>query len=179
MRTTGWTAGVLGALVLAAAGTDAQAQTRNLPVPWYRQVNNYFCGPTSAQMIIKYVSGRYYSQWTVNSVVHANPWSGSSCYQIASGIRHFSGQPYTTVSGFNRSRVVGNINRNKPVEINFKTRYLAYTGYRNFMHHSVIRGYTSGGFYINDTAWGANRWASTTQVSNAVRYHYNLYIVRY
>ena len=179
MRMTRWTAGMAGVLVLAAAGSDAQAQSRNLPMAWYRQVNNYYCGTATAQQVIRYVSGRYYSQYTVNRIVGANPWSGSSCYNIARGIRYYSGQPYTTVSGFSRARVIRNINANKPVPINFKTRYLAYTGYQNYMHHSPIRGYTSGGFYINDTAWGANRWASTTQVSNAVRYHYNLYIVRY
>ncbi len=159
--------------------TTTSSGLTNLNMAHYYQVNNYFCGPTTAQMVIRHVSGRYLSQYTVNGVVRANSWSGSSAYQVASGIRYFSGQSYNVVSGFSPSRVITNIRNNKPVPINFKTRYLAYTGYRDFMHHSPIKGYTSGGFYIHDSAWGPNKWASTTQVSNAVRYHYNLYIVRY
>ena len=159
--------------------TKTSSGLTNLNMAHYYQVNNYFCGTTAAQMVIRHISGRYLSQWTVNSVVHANAWSGSSVYDIAHGIRYFTGQSYTAVSGFSPSRVINNIRNNKPVPINFKTRYLAYTGYRDFMHHSPIKGYTSGGFYIHDTAWGPNKWASTTQVSNAVRYHYNLYVVRY
>ncbi len=165
--------------VTTTTTTTTSGVLTNLNMIHYRQVTGYFCGPTTAQMTIRHVSGRYYSQWTVNSVVHANPSGGSSAYDVSRGIRYYSGQAYVTVSGFSRARVITNINRNKPVPINFKTRYLAYTNYGNYMHHSPIKGYTSGGFYIHDSAWGPNRWASTTQVTNAVRYHYNLYSVRY
>ena len=163
----------------SSSGSTSSGTLTNLNMAHFFQVTGYFCGPATAQMVIRHISGRYLSQWTVNSVVRANSWSGSSAYQVAGGIRYFSGQSYTVLSGFSRSRVISNINRNKPVPINFKTRYLAYTGYRNFMHHSPIKGYTSGGFYIHDSAFGANRWASTSQVYNAVNYHYRLYSVRY
>ncbi len=172
---TGW----VYSSYLTKTTTTTSSTLTNLSMAHYYQVNGYFCGPTTAQMTIRHVSGRYYSQWTINGVVHASPSGGSSAYDVSRGIRYYSGQTYTTISGFSRTRVIGNINRNKPVPINFKTRYLAYTGYRDYRHHSPIKGYTSGGFYIHDTAWGPNKWASTTQVSNAVRYHYNLYSVRY
>ncbi len=187
---TGWISGMYVTRVNLSGGSSSGSTTTtnppttttgssNLNMSHYFQVNNYFCGPTTAQMIIQYVSGRYYSQYTVNNVVGATSWAGSSAYQVSSGIRAYSGQPYTTVYGFSASRSRSNISQNKPVHFNFKTRYLAYTGYKDFMHHSVLKGYTSGGFYIHDTAWGPNKWASTTEVTNAVVYHHNLYSVRY
>ena len=179
MRTVGLTTWISGLLTLAVAGLDAQAQSRSLPMIWYRQVTGFYCGPATGQMTIRYVSGRYISQYTLARTMGTTSWSGTSAYNIGRAIRIYTGQPYTTVYGFSRARVIRNINANKPVPINFKTRYLAYAGYRDYMHHSPIKGYTSGGFYIHDSAFGPNRWASTTQVTNAVRYHHNLYIVRY
>ena len=188
---TGWISGSYVTRVALSGGSTSTTTTNpptttttttgssNLNVAHYYQVNNYFCGPATSQIIIQYVSGRYYSQYTVNNVVGANSSVGSSAYQVSSGIRAYSGQTYTTISGFSVSRSQSNIRQNKPVHFNFKTRYLAYTGYRDFMHHSVLKGYTSTGFYIHDTAWGPNKWGSYTEVSNAVRYHHDLYSVRY
>ena len=163
-----------------APAPPSSSGSKTLNMEYYSQVTGYFCGPATAQNIIRYISGRYYSQWTVNSVVGANSSVGSSAYAIANGIRYFSGQPYTVInSGFSRSRVINNINQNKPVGININTKYLAYVGYRQFFHHTPLKGYTSGGYYINDVGFGPNKWASSSEVYNAVTYHNNLYIVRY
>lgn len=159
--------------------TPHATTAKSLNITWYRQVTNYYCGPTTAQMVIRYLSGRYIYQSTLASFMGTTSWAGSSAANVSRGVRYYTGQSYTTVSGFSRTRVVANINRNIPVHINFNCRYLAYTGYRNVRHHSPIKGYTSGGYYIHDSAWGPDRWASSTQTYNAVRYHYNLYSVRY
>lgn len=157
----------------------ATISTRNLSVIWYRQVNGYYCGPTTGQMILRYLTGRYYSQYTLAATMRTSSYSGTSAANVSYGIRAYGGWGYYTRTGFSRTRVVANINRNVPVHINFKTRYLAYAGYRSTLHHSPIKGYTAGGYYIHDTAWGPDRWASSTEVYNAVVNHYNLFSTRY
>jgi uncharacterized protein YraI len=151
----------------------------NLSMDFYRQVTNYFCGPATSQMVIKYVSGSLVSQYTIASYSGTSPSYGTSAAAVASAIRNYSGDGYTVVNGFNRDRAISNIQRNRPVPINFQCRYLAYWGYSSAMHHSPIKGYTSGGFYIHDAWIGANCWASSTEVWNAVNYHYGLFSVRY
>ena len=143
------------------------------------QVTNYFCGPATGQMVIQYVTGTQYSQYTLASYMGTSPDSGTSAQAVASGIRRYSNEPYTTIRGFNRTRVITNINRNRPVPINFNCRYLAYRGYQYGLHHSPIKGYTSGGYYIHDSSSGPNKWATSTEVYNAVHYHYDLFGVRY
>ncbi len=189
---TAWISGMYASRVALSGSTTTTATTTtssststssggssNLNMTWYRQVTNYFCGPTTSQMVIKYVSGRYYDQWTIARYEGTSSSSGTSAYNVCKGINRYASAGYVVAHTFNRSRAVNNIQRNKPVPINFKTRYLAYTRYYNAMHHSPIKGFTSGGFYVHDSAWGANRWASTTEITNAVNYHYGLYLVRY
>lgn len=151
----------------------------NLSMTFHRQVTNYFCGPATAQMVIQHVSGSLVSQYTIASYARTSPNTGTSLYNVAASIRHYSGHAYAVLNGFNRDRAVSNIQRNRPVPINIQCRYLAYWGYRSAMHHSPIKGYTSGGFYIHDSWKGANQWAASTEVRNAVNYHYGLWSARY
>lgn len=151
----------------------------NLAMTYYRQVTNYFCGPATAQMTVKHVSGSLISQYTIASYAGTSPNYGTSAAAVASSIRHYSGDGYYIVNGFNRDRAVSNIQRNKPVPINIQCRYLAYWGYRSAMHHSPIKGYTSGGFYVHDSWIGPDKWAASTEVWNAVNYHYGLWSARY
>ena len=145
---------------------------------WYKQATNWWCGPTTAQMTIRYLTGKYYYQSTIARYM-GTYYSGSSCAQINRAIRYYSGYSYVVRYGFDRARVVTNIQKRRPVPINFNGRYLAYTGYHSCGHHSPIKGYTSTGYYIHDSTWGSNRWASRAQTYNAVRYHHNTYITRY
>jgi len=151
----------------------------NLSMTFYRQVTNYFCGPATAQMTIHHVSGSLPSQYTIASYAGTSPNTGTSAAAVASAIRHYSGNAYYVINGFDRDRAVRNIQRNKPVPINIQCRYLAYWNYHSAMHHSPIKGYTSGGFYIHDAWKGADQWASSTEVRNAVNYHYGLWSAPY
>ena len=170
-------AAAFGLCVLGPSATSAFGD-KLINTPWYRQPTNWSCGPTSGQIIIRALTGRYYDMWTVNTIVRATSWGGCNTPDIVRGVRHFTGQSYNTVYNFNRSLVVSNIDRNAPVEINFRGDYMSYIR-QYLMHHSVIVGYTGGGFYIHDTAFGANKWASNTSVWNAVQYHYKIYAVKY
>jgi uncharacterized protein YraI len=152
--------------------------TTNLSVTHYYQVNNYYCGPTSAQIIIQYVSGAYYSQYTIAAYCGTSPSYGTSNWMVKQAINYYAGSAYSQVS-YDGERLRSNIRSYRPSNANFQCRYLAYWGYSYAMHHSVVKGYTSGGFYIHDTWMGPNKWASSTELYNAVVYHYNLTAVRY
>jgi uncharacterized protein YraI len=163
----------------APTPTPPPSTLSNLPMTYQRQVTNYFCGPATSQMAIQYLTGRLISQYTIASYSGTSPNTGTSAYNVSRAIGYYSGQAYTTLKGFTRDRAVSNIQRNKPVPINFQCRYLGFWNYRSAMHHSPIKGYTSGGFYIHDSWIGPDRWASSTEVWNAVNYHYGLFSVRY
>ena len=150
------------------------ANTTNLPMTWYRQVTGWICGPATVQMTAKYVTGTWTSQWTIAAYIGAGT-SGANVGEVLSGLRRYAGSAYRTSYGFSRTVVIANINRNKPVPLLFHCRYLAYTGYSGGGHFSPIKGYTSGGFYIHDSWFGPGKWASTTQVTNAVNYFTGYY----
>ena len=178
---TGWVASQYLAKITT---TTSSSVITNLNMTYYRQTLGYGCGPTTGEMVVLYNTGRWYSEVTYARIMGSNipVGSGTSAAEVVKGINYFSGgQNYTLLKGFSRSRTTANINRNRPVPININCRYLAYRGYVTSLHHSPVKGYTSTGFYIHDTngRFGPNRWASTTEVTNAINYHYGLYSVRY
>ena len=181
---TGWVASQYLTKITTTTTTTSSSVITNLNMTYYRQTLGYGCGPTTGEMVVLYNTGRWYAETTYARIMGSNipVGSGTSAAEVVKGINYFSGgQNYTLLKGFSRSRTTGNINRNRPVPININCRYLAYRGYVTSLHHSPVKGYTSTGFYIHDTngKFGPNRWASTTEVTNAVNYHYGLYSVRY
>ncbi len=154
--------------------TATTAVRTNLPMTWFKQVTGWICGPATVQMTAKYVTGTWTSQWTIAAYIGAGT-SGANVGEVLSGLRRYAGSAYRTSYGFSRTVVIANINRNKPVPLLFNCRYLAYTGYSGAGHFSPIKGYTSGGFYIHDSWFGPGKWASTTQVANAVNYFTGYY----
>ncbi len=151
----------------------------NLAMTHQYQVTNYFCGPATSQMVVQYLTGRWVSQWTIASYSGTSPSYGTSAANVKNAINYYGGTSYWTAYWFSRDKAVANIQAYRPVPINIQCRYIGYWGYSYAMHHSPIKGYTSGGFYIHDSWTGPNEWASSTEVWNAVNYHYGLYSVRY
>ena len=172
-----------GVYYIPASGVNKVAlNSYHLDMVCFRQnwlrTHAYYCGPVTTQTIVNFLTGRTIDPYVIGAF-EGTTTSGTSTAAVVRGINYFGKTNYFVAHTFNRTRAVLNLNRNTPVHINFKTRYMAYTGGSNFKHHSPIKGYTSGGFYIHDTAWGPNRWASTTEVTNAVNYHAGLYSVRF
>jgi uncharacterized protein YraI len=153
--------------------------TSNLPMAWAKQETNYWCGPATAHMTIRYVSGNWVAQSTLAWWMGTTPSLGTGAYVLCDGINHYSGAGYWVAYGFSRDKAVANIQKNKPVPINFNTGYVAYWNYYVAYHHSPIKGYTSGGFYVHDSWMGPDKWVSSTEAWNAVNYHYGLYLVRH
>jgi len=152
--------------------------TTDLPMTHYYQQTSYTCGPTTAQMVVKYVSGTLVAQSTIAAYCGTTPSAGTSNYMVKQAINYYGGAAYVTAS-YNGQRIRDNISANRPSNCNMKCSYLAYWGYAYALHHSPAKGFTSGGFYIHDSWKGPQKWASSTELYNAVVYHYNLTAVRY
>ncbi len=140
-----------------------------LSLPWYKQQTGYWCGPTTVQICVKYLTGRYYSQYYLAKWLGTNSSRGTSIPDSLHGLRHFSGQSYTNTS-YNRARILKNIHNKRPVPLSFVCRYVSYSRYSSAKHISPIKGYTSNGYVICDTAWGATKYATNGEVYNATRY---------
>lgn len=147
----------------------------NLP----RGANAYFCGPVTTQIIVKYLTGRKLDPFVIARFEGTSPSGGTSSAAVVRGLNYYANAGYTLRHTFDPARAVSNLQRNRPVHINVKTVYLSYTHGFQGKHHTTIKGFTSGGFYIHDSGWGPNRWASTTEVRNAVNYHAGLWSTKY
>jgi len=179
---SGWCSNAYLAQVSLSGGSSspppAPSGTTNLSMQHYYQSTNYWCGPTTAQMIIKEISGNYVGQGTLASYCGTTSSSGTSNYMVKQAVNHYAPSSYQQLS-YSGSRLRSNISAGKPCNVNMKGMYLAYWNYANVRHHSPAKGFTSGGFYIHDSYKGPNKWASNTQLHNAVVYHYNLTACRY
>ncbi len=47
---------------------------------------------------------------------------------------------------------------------------MSYSRYSSAKHISPIKGYTSTGYVICDTAWGSTKYATNGEIYNATRY---------
>ncbi len=168
-----------GSTTTTTTTTTTTSSITNLNMEYAKQVTGYFCGPATVQMVAKYCAGSWISQWTLSSYMGTSSWSGTDVGALGRGLRRYANSGYLTATYFNRDRVVKSIGQKFPVAINIQCRYLAYWGYQYAMHYSPIKGYTSGGFYIHDSWLGPNKWASSTEVKNAVNYHTAYYYPRY
>lgn len=171
-----------GLTKVSLAGTPTSGVT-NLTMDWYVQVNNYFCGPTTTQIIAKYYTGIKMDVYTIAAFENTTSYGGTSSHAVCRGINYFGKPPtdYFVANTFDPARARLNIQRSTPVHINVKTVYLAYWNGATYRHHCTIKGFTSDGFYIHDSGKrnGADKWASTTEVVNAVNRLGGWYSVRF
>ena len=167
--TTGWapTAAVTK-VALSGSGAWVSAPSR-LALTWYKQQTSYWCGPTTVQIVAKYLTDNTYTQYSIARAIGTGT-GGTSTSESLYGLRRFADSGYFKYRNFSPSRIIGNINRFRPVPLPFQCRYLAYTGRRYVRHISPIKGYTSSGYIVCDTAWGDNKYASNAEMYNANRY---------
>ena len=64
--------------------------SETLSVPLYKQENNYYCGPASVQMVLKYF-GYTATQSKLGSIMNTNSSDGTYVYQIANGLNSYLG----------------------------------------------------------------------------------------
>ncbi len=160
-------AGVYGPAAATAAEIDM--------VPyWKKQETHYWCGPATAQMMIKYLAGRYDVTQTQLANRMNTTKSGTSygaTYRELNEVLAESGlAPFQFRATFDRSLIVRNIGRSEAVTMIFNLRFIPYSGSSTVNHYSAIRGYTAEGFLIADVFYGPRKYATTTQLRNACTY---------
>lgn len=153
---------------LSGSTTTTSTAVTRIDLPWYKQQTGYWCGPTTVQICTKYLTGRYYYQSYLANWLNTDR-GGTSLSASLRGMRYFTRQAYTN-SSYSRARIIKNIQNKRPVPLAFVCRLVSYSRYSSAKHISPIKGYTSTGYVICDTAWGNNKYASNGEVYNATRY---------
>ena len=151
-------------------GTTTGGTTTNLSMAWAKQVTNYFCGPATVHLMARYLRGAWYDQWTIAYYMGTPSLGFTDVSGELRGLRNYASASIWMGSGFSRDAVIANIGRKVPFVPNFNTRYIAYWGGYVAGHYSIIKGYTSGGYYVHDTWQGPDRWCSNTEMWNGVNY---------
>lgn len=55
------------------------------------QETSYWCGPASAQIVIRYLTGKYYSQSTLAASMYTNSTSGTYVYRLVNTLNYYVG----------------------------------------------------------------------------------------
>ncbi len=135
---------------------------------WKKQETNYWCGPATLQMMVRYMKGLYYRQSYLAGWLGTTR-SGTNTNRENAGLERFTGRNFT-FRAYKRSMILDNIRRSAPPVIRFTLRYVSYDGGSSSNHFSAVRGYTPDGYYIADVFYGPRKWATTTQLYNATHY---------
>lgn len=167
--------------------------TKVLSVPLYQQINNYYCGPASVQMVLKYL-GDTVSQSTLGSLMNTTPSSGTYVYQIANGLNSYLGSGqyayiYTSELSFG-TKLFTSIDAGYPIICHTQTRELPHYNGHESGHYVVAIGYSwaqggsSGGrentVTFNDPNNNSNYYGKYTckicEMTNAINANAGLYI---
>ena len=197
---TGWLWGGGLTKVALSGGATEPSQPKDPPPPaasklvelnrrpnwWYLQETNYWCGPATVKMVVKYVTGRVLSQGSLAREMGTSSNGGTRISESRAALRKYTRQDYD-YDRFSRKTVKSNIDRNHPVAAAFDCRYIRYAVNRDGRHStarhiSPISGYTPNGILIYDSMWGDRkdkmaplvkmpaRYATDTEMINACRY---------
>lgn len=118
-----------------------------LGVPHYKQEQGTWCGPASMQMVVHYVTGTYYSQASLASVLGTGP-NGTYIDVLANQLHAYTGLAYEvglTSQGNFYNNVKADFDANYPVVYDVDASYLD-PFYQGFTPHFVVGvGYSSNG----------------------------------
>lgn len=186
-----------GSTTTQPPSTSGLVELKRDPAWWYKQETNYYCGPATVKMTVKYLTGRILSQSALAREMGTVSNGGTSISRSLAAIRKYTGQ-YYQFAAFSRTNVKYNIDRNRPVPVAFDCRYIRYAVNRDgrqssARHISPISGYTPNGILVYDSMWGDRRdamyplvkmparYATDTEMHNATKYSFgsNALMVRY
>lgn len=116
--------------------------TKILSVPHYTQENSHYCAPASAQVIIKYVTGNYYSQYDLATRMKTSN-TGTYVNDFTPVLKSLTGADYEytdTNQYYFYNNMVQDINANFPVVYDVDAYYFDI-GYSHIGHMVVGNGY--------------------------------------
>lgn len=125
--------------------SPARSSSSNyLNVPLYQQINSYYCGPASVQMVVKYCTNSLISQSTLASSMGTSSSGGTYVYQVTQELnKRVGGYQYTGTWEYSFSNgLIYSIDKGKPVVCHLMTGSLPnYPTTANSGHYVVATGY--------------------------------------
>lgn len=117
--------------------------TKKLNVSRIVQENNYYCGPASIQMVLKYL-GINRTQSHIASWVGTTQSGGTAAVEVAAYLRDVSGYSYVMRETKDRPlyNVVNTFNDGKPVIYNVRPHYFNNSYSKSTLHYVVGNGYS-------------------------------------
>ena len=120
--------------------------TKNLSVPLYQQEVYNWCGPASAQMLLKFVQGTKYTQASLASSMGTASPNGTYVYMLTNTLNSKLGSnQYQFIKDssypFESSLIYG-IDQNKPVVCHVETRELPHYSGHISSHYVLAIGYS-------------------------------------
>ncbi len=150
-----------------------------LPVPFYYQETDYYCGPASVKMVIEYLTGERLSQkWLAKKMGTKGPTAGTAPRRIVEFLREYTKEPFDEVELFSHRLIEKNIKLGFPVIARVKTSFLS--GWKgSYGHYVVIKGWAGAYYYVNDPVKGMVFYSKEELERAVVRHYYGpLLIVR-
>ncbi|WP_425756047.1 C39 family peptidase [Ihubacter sp. rT4E-8] len=167
---------------------------KNLDVPLYKQSNNYYCGPASTRMTLKYL-GKDITQSALASQMGTTSADGTYVYQIVNALNnHLGGTKYKYVLNSNISFGSGltySIDKGRPVICHVDTiklpiykedkkstgHYVVATGY----YYKAVGGTGVDTVYYNDpnnnSKYYGRKTCTWSEMRNAILENAGYYIM--
>lgn len=166
--------------------------TKNLSVPLYKQENDYYCGPASAQMLLKYVKGTLYTQTNLGTAMGTTRASGTLVYKLANTLNSklgTSSYEYVLDSDYAfGNSLIYCIDKSKPIVCHVDTAALPVYNGTSCGHYIVSIGYSwyaSGGSGYSKVKYNDPNWnnafygtytCNVTEMSEAINDKAGYYI---
>lgn len=154
------------------------AGSKTLNVPLCKQENNYYCGPASVQMVLKYF-GYTATQSKLGSIMNTNSSDGTYVYQIANGLNSYLGSGkyayiYTSELSFG-TKIVPSIDAGYPIVCHTQTKKLPHYDGHASGHYVVVIGYS----WAQGGSTGGRETILTFNDPNNVSKYYGRYTCTY
>ncbi len=119
---------------------------KNLTVPLYQQEKDYYCGPASAKMLLKYVKGTLYTQASLATAMGTTRSNGTLVYKLTNTLNSKLGSSeyeYVLDSDYEfGNSLIYCIDKSKPIVCHVDTSALPIYNGTSCGHYIVSIGYS-------------------------------------
>ena len=147
----------------ASATSDISPASLNyfvekLDIEVFKQEKDYYCGPANIKMVVQYLESSSESQSVYANYMGTDDAGESNAYDMWRSLNHYTSRSWTeswyseySTSSF-ANLVKNNIDDNKPLILNARTKTLYMYNGVNLGHYITISGYTYTASF-GDSPW--------------------------
>lgn len=147
----------------ASATSDISPASLNyfvekLDIEVFKQEKDYYCGPANIKMVVQYLESSSESQSVYANYMGTDDAGESNAYDMWRALNHYTSRSWTeswyseySTSSF-ANLVKNNIDDNKPLILNARTKTLYMYNGVNLGHYITISGYTYTASF-GDSPW--------------------------